>query len=374
MDNLDKAVESLVAAAGPERGSVPETYEGLAAVLEEAERAAESSRNRALVRLAAVIAATDVTRASLVSLGCGALVESGGEPRLALSVILDRLPAVLTRAAAFAGVCRELAETPPEDLDINPEAEADPFVGGSYVDEYGAIVAEEMPAESQAWTALEPLCMGAIAMLSRSVPARREARGREELLTKARELGTIHRRVAHLATLFRILDGEELLVLHPELVRGYRVGIQGIGDNYQLHTLLADALIGDSAAGWLPGPRPDPRVVAAARDQLAARSVGTAVGFFHLLTWRALQADGTLRSALDNLACWIAGEGTPADIPLFENTRTVLLGPPPFPQTWDANRTFEGMKADLRVLEILNPENVRSWLDRIVQGRATATA
>jgi hypothetical protein len=376
MDALDKAVEQLAAAAGPGRGSVHETYEGLAAVLDEAEHAEPAARGRALRRLAEVIVATDVTRASLVALGCGALVESGGDPHLALGAILARLPPTLKQSATFAEMCRALAEEPPEDLDIPPDEaaeESDEHETGTCVDEFGAMVAEELPEESQAWTALEPLCMGAIAMLSRSLAARRQTRANTELLAALQELGRLHRRAVHLANLLRVLDDEELIVLHPGADRGYRVRIRGVGDNFQLHTLLADALHGDPDRGWLSGTRPDPRVVAAARNRVVDRSVGVAVGFFLLVDWHGLRADATMCEASEHVSCWLPGEGIPADIPLFEGMRVLLLAPPAFPQTWDANRTFEGMEADLQVVEVLTPEAVRDWLGRIARARAAGS-
>ncbi len=362
MDHLDQAVAQLSAAAAPGRGSVHETYEGLAAVLEEAEHAEPTARNRALRHLATVIVATDVTRASLVALGCGALVESGGDPQLALPAVLGRLPAVLQQAITFADVCQSLAEEPPEDLDAGPDDVSEP---GTCVDDFGAMVAEELPEEAQAWTALEPLCMGAIAMLSRSPAARREARRDTKLVADLQQLGPLHRRARYLGNLLRVVDNEEVLVLHPEAGRGYRLRLRGVGDNFQLHTLLADVLLGDPDKGFLSGPRPDPRVVAAARNRVADRSVGVAVGSFHLVDWHGLQADGTLCDPATNPACWIAGEAIPADIPLFEGTRVLLLGPPVIPQTWDANRTFEGMEADVQLVEVLNPAAVRDWLGRI---------
>jgi hypothetical protein len=380
MDNFEKAVETLIAAAGSAQGSTNDTYEGLGAVLEEAERSGEEGRNRALRRLAEVVASTDVTRASLVALGCGALVESGGDPGLALDAILDRLPRIMAKAAVFAELCHDLAESPSEaetvllegfrGVEASETKAAEKNDAGGYVDEFGAIVAEEMPEEAQAWTALEPLCMGAIAMLSRSLPARRQARNRAELLARCLEISGQHRRARHLSNLLRVLDDEDLLVFHPKLVRGYRIRIRGIADNFQLHTLLADALIGDPAEGWLPGPRPDPRVVAAARSQMVQRGVGSAGNFFQLIDWRGLQPDGTLSRAVERSDHWIANESVPADIPAFNGTRIILLAPPLLPQTWDANRPFEGMEGDLRVLEVMSPEAVRDWFARIVRSQA----
>jgi len=48
-----------------------------------------------------------------------------------------------------------------------------------------------------------------------------------------------HSGVHCLIDLLAVRDAEELLVLHPGQGRGYRVRAGGIGDNFQLHTLLA---------------------------------------------------------------------------------------------------------------------------------------
>jgi hypothetical protein len=369
MGDFKQAIEQLLAAAGSASDSaLQETYEGLGAVLEEAEHAPKEACDGALRRLADLIGTTDVTRASLVALGCGALVESAGDPRIALDAVLKRLPEVLATAATFAEVCRELAEAPVAAVaGVGDRSRRGADDIGSYVDQFAALVADERPEEAQAWTALEPLCMGAIAMLSRSVEARQEVRSQTDLLPGARQLAPLHPRVAYLTTLLQVLDDEQLMVLHPGLRRGYRLRIRGIANNYQLHTLLADALIGDPAEGWVPGRRPDPRVVAAARNQLADRSARAAAGVFDLFAWHGLEADGTIDHVPIESPHWIRNRALPADIPAFEGLRVLLLRPISSPRTWNADRTFEGMAADLRVLEVLNADSVRQWLDRFLR-------
>lgn len=64
----------------------------------------------------------------------------------------------------------------------------------------------------------------------------------------------------------RVFDDEHLLVLHRPPGRGYRMAIGGIGDDFQLHTLLAAALVGVPADGMIPGAAPDKRWVSAATD------------------------------------------------------------------------------------------------------------
>ncbi|MBK9940671.1 MAG: tetratricopeptide repeat protein [Kouleothrix sp.] len=170
-----------------------------------------------------------------------------------------------------------------------------------------------------------------------------------------------------LRELAQVLDGEEILVLHPGLCQGYRVRISGIATNFQLHTLLAGAIMVDPAEEWQPGRRPDPRVVAAARDQPVDPAADTVHAAFGMASWQALQADGTLDGDFDTSAHMIANEGIPADIPLFGRQRILLLGPASYPRAWNAGRRFPKMRADLRVLEILSPEAVQLWLTRIIR-------
>lgn len=195
-----------------------------------------------------------------------------------------------------------------------------------------------------------------IDLLSRSATLRRAARA---LPSAAAD--------PWLRGLSQVLDGEELLVLHPGLRRGYRVRISGIATNFQLHTLLAGAIMVDPAEDWRPGRRPDPRVVAAARDQPVDPAADTVHAAFGMASWQALQADGTLDGDFDTSAHMIANEGIPADIPLFERQRVLLLGPASYPRAWNAGRRFPKMHADLRVLETLSPEAVQRWLTRIIR-------
>jgi hypothetical protein len=80
------------------------------------------------------------------------------------------------------------------------------------------------------------------------------------------------------------------------------VTISGIGDNFQLHTLLAASLIGEESRGMIPGQPPTPAEIAAASDgevtppdgimgistslTLTARGSGTRAGRPTFPAWR----------------------------------------------------------------------------------------
>jgi hypothetical protein len=66
------------------------------------------------------------------------------------------------------------------------------------------------------------------------------------------------------------------------------------------------------------------------------------------------------------------GEGSPADIPVFEGYRVVLLGPPSYERTWQSQRMFANLPANLEITGRLSPEQVHAWLQRMAQAAAAA--
>ncbi len=362
MDHFEQAAADLASAAAPDRDAVEDAYAAAQRMLAELETADAAARQRALAQLADVLPKAALGCAGVVALACGALVENGGDPDRPLDGVLGRLPEALAGATAFADACRDHAKTaPPDDED-----------GGDPVQRFGDVIAEARPAEAVAWGVLDLIGMAVLAVLSRSPDGRRRARARPELLRQAQALAELHPRAKFLAEMLRVLDDEELLVLHPAAGGGWKVRIRGISDNFQLHTLLADALIGDPEKGLLPGRRPDPRVAAAARDQPADPAAELAEGAFNLLGWQALRPDRTLPAGQDGTEHWVWNEGAPADIERFDGVRVVLLGPPPYHRTWNADRRFGDMPANLQIVETLTPDAVNRWLGRIAAAPRTS--
>src|SRR5207253_5340017 len=109
--------------------------------------------------------------------------------------------------------------------------------------------------------------LGVIAFLGRSKKARSEARSRPDLLALSGENDAALGGASFLTKILRVLDDEPLLVLHPGERKGYRLKMSGVGTNFELFILLADAVIGDPRAGWLPGEKADPDLVASCRDR-----------------------------------------------------------------------------------------------------------
>lgn len=363
MSSLSTAIDQLFTQITGRPFSMHELQRELQQVLRQAVGAPREDLDAALRRLEEPASDLPLLPAALLAVGCGALIEYGGSATTVAPMIFQRTSDALQLATSFVHACQDAARTRPTET-------SDPENAELCVEEYGEQISTQMPEEAQAWSALKMLCQAAIATLS-DAHVRQSIRNDEPFIVALQAFPVQTSAIECIHKLLLILENEELTVLHPQFRRGYRIRISGLGDNFQLHTLLADALIGDPTHGWLPGERPDPVVVAAAKDGLCphtleeSRTFPSAQGAFNLWNWQSLQTDGTLPTGTTQSRYWIWNEGTPADIATFEGTRIILLGPPPYARSWNAGRKFPFIPGQLEVLEILTQDRTEDWLSRL---------
>jgi hypothetical protein len=355
--HLDDAVAEMARVARSGTSTTAAFEDAVRGVWDAAGRNPASAASQAVRAMLPLLSIVSPVRAGFVALCCGGLVERGADPEIMREVVVERLGAILPNAAAFATAALELAAAE------NAAAEAADNDPVALVDEYGNSVAQQQPRLAWAWTATDLFGRAAIAMLARSKIGRQAARQDGQFMGGLARLAPVQPLADWLGQLLAILDDEEILVLHPALGRGYQVSISGVVDNFQLHTLLAGALLGDPASGWLPGQPPAANVVAAARGEPLTGKNPTMHAVFSLVGWRGLNAAGQL-SASATAAHQVAGEGTPSDIETFEGRRVILLGPPPA-LTWTADARFPGLVAELQVLEKMDTPSVQVWLGRL---------
>jgi hypothetical protein len=163
-------------------------------------------------------------------------------------------------------------------------------------------------------------------------------------------------------------------VFYPSAKAGYRLRVSGVADNFQLHTLLADALLQRRSSSFLsrfrrseirlPETPPDPLVAAVARGDGPQTSDISSRGVWNLHNWTALEPDGTLPSAVPTKH-WIWGEGIPAGILSFEGKRVVLLAPASYARGWNTGRYFSALRASVVIEESLSPSATEFWLRRM---------
>jgi len=371
--SLAKVVDRLAELIEKQEENGSTWQRAIEVVCKEAERATPEEVKQAQQRMAEMMLEIPLILASLFALGSGALIERGADVEIPAQAIFERTYEALMLATQFGKACLEQAkEHHAEDHQKDDSANEDDELDiEACVEEYSSSLVSKMVEEAEGWQALDFLSTAALAIVTRSPHQRTIVRSNAEFMKALQDCpadSTLH----CLRVALNLLENEKVIVLHPELQRGYRIRINNLGLNFELHTLLADALIGDPAQGWLPGQRPDPRVAAASKDgpfpmpgERKSKHFPPAEGAFNLWNWRGLQPDGRLPDGYGQSEHWIWNEGQPADIEPFEGTRIILLGPAPYQRHWNAGRFFPHLTGELEVVDKLPEEQVRQWLTRI---------
>ncbi|MGW4895622.1 hypothetical protein ACWEQL_25650 [Kitasatospora sp. NPDC004240] len=272
----------------------------------------------------------------------GACVERGADPLTCAGPVLRGLRDALAGALAFAERWEATGggELPDPDRD-------DPGRAHQRIDD------PEQPDELgthravAGWWTLPLWEMAAQAVYSHA-PVRTSARAdgvTEVLLELADRFAAVSHELKCLSYSAKALDDEPLRVLHRPSGTGYLLRMDGLTDNFQLHTLLADVLIG---GGHLPGTPPHPEIAALSRtEELRPDHRPTATGAFNLVA-----PDGT----------WIWNEGTPSDIPVVDGVRTLVLDAQPYERSWTAGRFIPQIPGDLRLERVLTPQEAAAAL------------
>jgi hypothetical protein len=161
-----------------------------------------------------------------------------------------------------------------------------------------------------------------------------------------------------LEDLTMVLDDEPLIVLDPASGRGFRLTMSGIGDNFQLHTLLADRLAGRGQRG-IPGLEPPPRAwVEEATSVEPVPHPGT-----DPIRRRFRLYDGN--------GAYVFPEGRPADIGLTQGMRVLVVHPPNGNYGWLYARTYPLMTPRLTLDAMLDSAGATAWLGRIAPANET---
>ncbi|RSS39885.1 hypothetical protein [Streptomyces sp. WAC08241] len=285
-------------------------------------------------RLASFLGEVPPGPRAMVAVLVGACVERGADPVACAPAVFAGARDAFERAADFCASWKEAGrgELPSHEGEGLEEADF-----------------ERIGFESvMAWQSLPQFERACVAMLN-SPAVRRAAPGRAELRDAVARVAELSgERFQCLGYALAVLDDEPFVAIDRATGAGFALRASGIGDNFQLHTLLADTLIG---GGHLPGTAPSPEAVAMCRDRPGQTPT---TGSFNLVG-----ADGE----------WIWNEGNPADVPVVDGMRLVVLDPPPYERSWSAGRFFPGMTGELVLERVLAAEESRSLLAQVAQPR-----
>jgi len=357
MIDLPRAVDGLVAAATSQVD--PRALKGIVEkVLDGFEAAPEAEQSGALRKMGRALGKVDGRGAQILSLALGALVEGGAAPELAWPAIVSDLANLLERATTFASAVVKHSKDPHIDTAIERS---------------GAVVAKKMPREAEAWKATPSRCLAAVACLTKSKKLRSRVLKDVALQEACWPLSDAVAEVGYLLQALRIVDDETILVLAPDARLGWRVEVDAMPSNAELYILLADALVGDPRKGRLAGKRPDAKAVAAIRAGThPPKSAASAAVPFHLVSWTALEADGSLAPAdSSETDHWIWMEGIPADIPPGPGkSRVVLVQDPPYARPVPVSPSFESLQPQVRIVAELSGAEVERELVKLSRAAA----
>lgn len=315
----------------------------------------------AMATLASGLNTLDPEPAGVASRVVGAMIEAGHDPRPARPAMLGALQQTLPVCASMADEARAEVGDPPAGLD---EDEADDWLAERQAQALNE-VAGRRPAAATAWQRLHEVWPGAIALFSVDPEARAEA---ADLAPIAARIEDVHEAAGWLLAMLTVLHDEPYVAIEPATRTGIVGRMSGIVENFQLTTLLMDEF-----------PRDEPRVskaaVAVARGDGPQRIDETVTGVWNLFTYEALQPGAELPDPSDFAFrdTWIWNEGMPADIPVVDGHRVILLGPAPYGRTWQAQRMFLKLPARL-TSELLDGEALEEWLVKIEAAAADTTS
>lgn len=348
MPDLASAVDKLVeTASSGAKGKA--LQKAVSAVVDAFDASDAKAAKAALAKLDKSVDGATGHASQVLQLTIGALVEAGAPPEAAWPAVTRELDAALEGAIRFAMACAQAAKTPHVETAITKA---------------GAKVAKKSPADAAAWEVLPSRCLAAVACLTRSAKVRAAAR-KHGLLDTAYPLEDAVAEVGYLTQSLRVLDDTEVIVLHPEKQRGFRVRISEIGSNAELFVLLANAVIGDPKKGFLPGDKFDPRAIAALTGDAEPPKGSALVAPFNYVAFTGLDADGQLAEASEIEEHWIWFDGVPSDIPEHGGSRIVLLQDAPFPRMLPMERAFEALSPRVEVVEKIPAAGVTKLLASI---------
>ncbi|HEV2060795.1 MAG TPA: hypothetical protein VGR11_15695 [Solirubrobacteraceae bacterium] len=325
-------------------------------------RASPAESREALATLAAGMNALDPEPAGVASRVVGAMIEAGHDPQAARAAMLGALQTTLPLCASMVDEARAEVGEPDPDLDLDDDA-IDEWLADQHAHALNE-VAGRRPSARGAWQRLHEIWPGAIALLSVDPAARAEA---GELAPVAEKIEELHEAGGWLRAMLSVLDEEPYVAIEPGTRTGIVGRMSGIVENFQLNTLLMDEF-----------PRDEPRVsnaaVAVARGTAPQQIDETVTGVWNLYSYGALLPGGELPDPTDlaYAETWIWNEGMPADIPVLDGHRVILLGEAPAPRTWPAQRMFLKLPARLTA-ELLDESALDEWLATIEAAAAKVT-
>ncbi|MGB0580770.1 MAG: hypothetical protein ACPGVU_13795 [Limisphaerales bacterium] len=146
-------------------------------------------------------------------------------------------------------------------------------------------------------------------------------------------------------------------VIAPTEKRAFEVVMHGIVSNFDLHALLAAALVPLGIAGKVNPPD----VIDYLRGKGDEPSSDVVVGSWNLYQHTALSYDLSDPNDVPQDA-WAWGEGVPNDIAKLGDKRVLVIGPTGYERSWGAGRMFDALPASIEVVRELSADEMNQLM------------
>ncbi|MBE3014885.1 hypothetical protein IL992_37795 [Microbispora sp. NEAU-D428] len=347
---IDQRCDDLYCAA--ETQDLPGFLATLQDLWERTEDSDPATADAVLVRLCGLFDRLPPGLGARLAVMGGAMVENGADPAPLVEPVVAGLCDALERSAEFARAWRAVTDRrlPKPDQEDQAVLGAARVLSGPFGLPGRLGLGRRLPFAraldlAVGWSIAEDWSTAATTVLQRSAAIRADLSRRPRLAAAVAALEDDRPDLWCLPRLLAVLDDEPLIVIHRPTGRAYAMTIGGIGDNFQLSTLLAHVL-----NGHVPVTIPHPSWVVAATDGPLQPEAGPIVARFDL-------SDATGES--------IRTAGCPADIPLLDGHRVVVLASPSFRRTWNIGRTYPMMRPSIPLDRVLSEQEARVWSSRV---------
>lgn len=321
-------------------------------------RASPAEREHACQLLVERVAAStpeDAGGAAHVAITAGSLIEGGAPPEPLARVMLTKLPPLLVAARRFADTCFADARNPERypdhgDIDVQQEVDNRPILR----DVFREHLAHDR-AGGAALDCLREWCLPSIAAWTRHRPSLDAAVSSEPIRRAAAQMEFSH--AYFVQVLMEVQRNALWRVLCPLEQRGFRVRVDGVVRNFDLHVLLGDAL----AARGVGSHTNSSALIDFVRGKLPRTTRPHVTGCLDLYDHRAL---GVLRSGSEvPLDFHVWGQGRPSEVPLLDGSPVLVVGPPTMLRTWSPTRFFQALPCDVWIEEELSPAAYRACVE-----------
>lgn len=354
MENLQQATDELIEVMSSPLSSNEEVNIHLQECFKFLPNADEQSVKFFMKRIFALSGLQNLDRASLATTICGYLVETGFPSSAIISDMINLYDNLLNKSRIFYEMLyAEIRGI--DELDENRETKINKI--------FSDLVGDKDVISTETYNAivsLEKFYASAISLFS--INKDNLLAAKNKLADKVAFVGAYNQGCFWINKLFSVLFDEPIVVVDIDKKIGFEGKINGVVDNYQLQHLLMSLPIlndGDSAIS-----DEDLLVVNGQGEQVTERTIESKWNMYNFElceqpNWKN-KIDGSQSVDLRNT--WIWEEAVPADIPVYNDCRVVLLGKPSYSRTSTVQRTFKNLKANIEIVKELSPEEVAQWL------------